>query len=183
MLDRMDQKNSRHPAEGLHDAGCRDRQADRAVHDALLAAHPEARGERRDPAARGAARRQEGQCRGDGVRLHHHEPSHPGLARQVPRGLEGLSRGGRVLPHERAGRLSPARGRSRHRALRQLLQEADRPDRAVRCELGLRHGADQIYDVAAARIRGGAGGYGLRSSSAIRLDVSHRLPPMACTSA
>ena len=31
--------------------------------------------------------------------------------------LEGLSRGGRVLPHERAGRLSAARGGARHRAL------------------------------------------------------------------
>ena len=25
---------------------------------------------------------EEGQCRGDGVRLHHHEPSHAGMARQ-----------------------------------------------------------------------------------------------------
>ena len=33
--------------------------------------------------ARGAARRQEGQCRGDGVRLHHHEPPHPGVARDA----------------------------------------------------------------------------------------------------
>ena len=76
-----------------------------------------------------------------------------------------------------------ARGRSRHRALRRLLQEADRADRAVRCELCLRHGADQIYDVAAARIRGGAGELVLPLSSAIKLDVSHRRPPIACTSA
>ena len=46
-----------------------------------------------------------------------------------------------------------ARGGARHRALRRLLQEADRQDRAVRRELGLRHGADQVHHRAAARLR------------------------------
>ena len=101
------------------------------------------------------ARPQEGQCRGDGVRLHHHQPSHPRLARALPCGAEGFPRSGRVLPHERAGRLSAARGGAGHRALRRFLQEADQQDRAVRRELGLRHGADQVHHGAAARLRHG----------------------------
>ena len=53
---------------------------------------------------------------------------------------------------------------------------ADRQDRAVRCELGLRHGADQIYDVAAARLRGRVGA--LRAS--VRAARSGSTCPSDC---
>ena len=57
-------------------------------------------------------------------------------------------------------------------------------DRAVGCELGLRHGADQIYDVAAARIRSASRG---ARSSAPAAQSGSTYPSgrrrIACTSA